>query len=195
MFLHLQDQHTAAVSPSHTTFVIPSLPNQAWHSPAAGKQPIASSQQESKVNTASASCDNLHMQTKEAYQQQGLASPLATPGGFSIAPPFESPFSTHRPPIASPLQRHALAGRHDHSAGPMHVTPHAPRAMQLTGSAAACYEAKPVLSPFMQRVARQMQRDAAMLAADAQQSQHSARADNLGHQQVSFAGSSPMLEA
>ena len=117
---------------------------------------------------------NQHMQHDRGAQQEGFASPPATPGGFSIASPIEAPFSVHRPSAGALLQRHPLArpdsnSRTDDGAGQR--ASYSPEMGHLLGSGAVQEMAEPVLSPFMQRVARQMQHDAAMLADHAQQSQ------------------------
>ena len=117
---------------------------------------------------------NQHMQHDRRAQHEGFASPPATPGGFSIASPIEPPFSVHQPSAGTSLQRGPVArpdsnSRTDDGAGQR--APHSPEMGHLTGRGAVQGVAGPVLSPFMQRVARQMQHDAAMLADHAQHEQ------------------------
>lgn len=97
------------------------------------------------VGRSGAEAGSQYMQHEGKYQQTDLASPPATPGAFSIAPPMEAPPSTQNPGIVPSARLE-------------------PSAAYQIGRNAVWGQQEPVLSPFMQRVACQMQHDAAMLA-------------------------------
>lgn len=96
-------------------------------------------------------------------QQAGFASPPATPGGFSIASPAEPPFSVHRLPANRTSD---MAWRHD---GTLPITQAPCHTWSQCGAKLGVVvdQQRQTVSPFMQRVASQMQRDAAVLAAHA----------------------------